>query len=94
MNRDLNVVPEDRSRAMAVVAHPDDPDHGPGGAIARWTRTGRSAPSLVVTDGESSIYDIPLARPGPLRRTEQIASAAVDAVATTARTRGAWRVAA
>lgn len=38
MKRDLNVVPDDFSRAMAVVAHADDLEYGTAGAIARTWR--------------------------------------------------------
>ena len=34
--------PDDWSRALAVVAHPDDLELGAAGAVARWTAEGRS----------------------------------------------------
>lgn len=41
MSRELDTVPEDFCRAMAVVAHPDDLGYGAASAVARWTRAGR-----------------------------------------------------
>ncbi|MGH3451251.1 MAG: PIG-L family deacetylase, partial [Haloechinothrix sp.] len=35
-------MPTDWTRALAVVAHPDDLEYGSSGAIARWTDEGRS----------------------------------------------------
>lgn len=81
MDRELDTVPEDISRAMAVVAHPDDLEYGAASAIARWTRSGRSVAYVIVTDGEAGIDGIPPAEAGPLRQKEQIASAAVVGVA-------------
>ena len=36
----LQPVPEDRERALAIAAHPDDLDYGASSAIARWTAAG------------------------------------------------------
>jgi LmbE family N-acetylglucosaminyl deacetylase len=80
MSRELDVVPEDFSRAMAVVAHPDDLEYGAASAIARWTRAGRSVAYVIVTDGEAGIDGMAPAEAAPLRRREQVASAAVVGV--------------
>ena len=80
MSRELDTVPEDFSRAMAVVAHPDDLEYGAASAIARWTSGGRSVAYVIVTDGEAGIDGIPPAEAGPLRQKEQVASAAVVGV--------------
>ena len=37
----MEPMPEDWSRAMAVVAHPDDLEYGAASAVARWTRQGK-----------------------------------------------------
>ena len=40
----LEPIPETWTRALAVVAHPDDLEYGAASAIARWTAAaGRSA---------------------------------------------------
>ena len=38
----LDPIPETWTRALAVVAHPDDLEYGAASAIARWTASGRS----------------------------------------------------
>ncbi len=68
-------VPDDWSRALAVVAHPDDLEYGASGAIARWTAEGRSVAYLLVSRGEAGIDTIPPAECGPLREAEQRAAA-------------------
>ncbi|MDN5930970.1 MAG: PIG-L family deacetylase [Pseudonocardia sp.] len=80
MSGELDTVPEDFARAMAVVAHPDDLEYGAASAVARWTRAGRSVAYVIVTDGEAGIDGIAPADAGPLRRQEQVASAAVVGV--------------
>ena len=37
----LEPMPEDWSRALAVVAHPDDMEYGAAAAVARWTGQGK-----------------------------------------------------
>lgn len=81
MNQPVQVVPEDWTRAMAVVAHPDDLEYGAASAIAQWTRAGVSVAYVVVTDGEAGIDGVSPALAGPVRRREQLASAAVVGVA-------------
>lgn len=68
-------VPEDWSRALAVVAHPDDLEYGISSAIARWTEQGKEITYVLVTDGEAGIDSMPPHEAGPLRRKEQIESA-------------------
>jgi LmbE family N-acetylglucosaminyl deacetylase len=68
-------LPDDWSRALAVVAHPDDLEYGASGAVARWTATGRAVTYLLVTRGEAGIDTIPPAKCGPLREAEQRAAA-------------------
>ncbi|MBV8932678.1 MAG: PIG-L family deacetylase [Kutzneria sp.] len=77
---DLDPVPEDWRRALAVVAHPDDLEYGGAGAVARWTRQGKQVIYLLVTRGEAGIDSIAPEEAGPLRTREQIASAAVVGV--------------
>ncbi|GAA4757659.1 PIG-L deacetylase family protein [Actinomycetospora chibensis] len=80
MNGQLQAVPEDWSRAMAIVAHPDDLEYGAASAIARWTRAGRSVAYVMVTDGESGIDGLHPLEAGPVRQKEQVASAALVGV--------------
>jgi LmbE family N-acetylglucosaminyl deacetylase len=68
-------VPNDWSRALAVVAHPDDLEYGTAGAVARWTAEGRTVTYLLVTRGEAGIDTIAPAECGPLREAEQRAAA-------------------
>ena len=48
-------LPDDWSRDLAVVAHPDDLEYGAAGAIARWTASGKEVSYLLVTRGEAGI---------------------------------------
>lgn len=73
---DLEPMPEDWSRALAVVAHPDDLEYGASGAIARWTEQGKEVVYLLATRGEAGIDTLPPAECGPLREAEQVAAAA------------------
>ena len=68
-------LPDDWSRALAVVAHPDDLEYGATGAVARWTAEGRIVTYLLVTRGEAGIDTIPPAECAPLREAEQRAAA-------------------
>jgi LmbE family N-acetylglucosaminyl deacetylase len=80
MNGQLQAMPEDWSRAMAIVAHPDDLEYGAASAIARWTRAGRSVAYVIVTDGEAGIDGLDPTEAGPVRQKEQVASAALVGV--------------
>ena len=72
--------PDDWTRALVVVAHPDDLEYGAAGAVARWTDEGRSITYLLVTRGEAGIDTIPPADCGPLREAEQRAAARIVGV--------------
>lgn len=73
-------MPTDWTRALAVVAHPDDLEYGCAAAIAHWTDGGREFVYLLATRGEAGIDSIAPATCGPLREAEQRASAAVVGV--------------
>ncbi len=77
---DLDVLPEDWERALAVVAHPDDMEYGAAAAVARWTQQGKHIAYVLVSDGEAGISTMTPAEVGPLRREEQIASCRVVGV--------------
>ncbi|MGI9621903.1 MAG: PIG-L deacetylase family protein [Acidimicrobiales bacterium] len=74
----LESLPEDWNRALAVVAHPDDMEYGASAAVARWTGMDKDVTYLLVTRGEAGIDAIPPDTCGPLREAEQ--RAACDAV--------------
>lgn len=72
----LEPLPEDWSRALAIAAHPDDLEYGAAGAIARWTDAGKDVRYLLVTRGEAGIDTLSPEESGPLREAEQRAGAA------------------
>lgn len=76
----LQPLPEDWSRALAVVAHPDDLEYGCSAAIAAWTDAGREVAYVLATRGEAGIDTLAPAECGPLREREQRAGAAVVGV--------------
>jgi LmbE family N-acetylglucosaminyl deacetylase len=80
MNQQLEQMPDDWSRALAVVAHPDDLEYGAASAIARWTRAGKAVGYVIVTDGEAGIDAATPADAAVLRRKEQLVSAAIVGV--------------
>ena len=77
----LQPFPDDWSRALVVVAHPDDMEYGGSGAVARWTEAGKEVTYLLVTRGEAGIDTIPPVEAGPLREAEQRAACAAVGVA-------------
>lgn len=76
--RELEPVPEDWDRALAIVAHPDDMEYGMSAAVARWTAQGKTVSYLLVTRGEAGIDTMEPAQTIPVRAAEQ--RAACDAV--------------
>jgi LmbE family N-acetylglucosaminyl deacetylase len=77
---DLEPVPEDWTRALAVVAHPDDLEYGAASAIARWTGQGKEVAYCLVTSGEAGIDSMPPDQCARIRQEEERASAAVVGV--------------
>src|SRR5437773_1167395 len=75
-------MPHDWSRALAVVAHPDDLEYGAAGAVAAWTDAGKEVRYLLVTRGEAGIDSLPPQECAPLRQAEQQAAAAAVGVST------------
>lgn len=76
----LDAVPEDWSRGLAVVAHPDDLEYGAASAIARWTGQGKHIAYCLVTSGEAGIDSLPPDRCAVLRQEDERRSAAVVGV--------------
>ncbi|WSB46246.1 PIG-L family deacetylase [Streptomyces cellulosae] len=80
----LQPMPDDWRRALAVVAHPDDLEYGCAAAVAAWTDAGREVSYVLATRGEAGIDTLEPARCAPLRELEQRASAAVVGVSDVA----------
>ncbi|MFI8436121.1 PIG-L deacetylase family protein [Streptomyces sp. NPDC079020] len=78
--RQLEPMPTDWQRALAVVAHPDDLEYGAAAAVAGWTDGGREVSYLLASRGEAGIDTLPPAECGPVREREQRESAAVVGV--------------
>jgi LmbE family N-acetylglucosaminyl deacetylase len=76
----MQPMPEDWTRAVAVVAHPDDLEYGAAAAVARWTQQGKSVAYVLVTSGEAGIAGRDPAEVGPLREDEERRSAALVGV--------------
>ncbi|WP_141809657.1 PIG-L deacetylase family protein [Nocardia bhagyanarayanae] len=76
----MEQVPEDWQRGLVIVAHPDDIEYGAAAAVARWTGQGKDIRYVLVTSGEAGIAGMPPAEAGPLRESEEIASAKVVGV--------------
>ena len=77
---DLEPLPEDWSRGLAVVAHPDDMEYGAASAVARWTGQGKWLGYVLVSAGEAGISGVAPAEAGPIRRREQHDSCAAVGV--------------
>lgn len=78
----LAPVPEDWSRALAIVAHPDDLEYGAASAVARWTAQGKQVTYCLATAGEAGIDSIDPQRCAELRIADERRSAAVVGVDT------------
>lgn len=65
---------EPHSRAMVVVAHPDDADWGCSGTAAKWARLGWEVVYVLCTDGSKGTEDRSLTGPqlSALRKEEQL----------------------
>jgi len=64
-------------RILVIAAHPDDPDFGSAGTVARWTDAGIEVIYCIVTDGDAGGSDLSVSRAdmATLRHAEQIAAA-------------------
>jgi LmbE family N-acetylglucosaminyl deacetylase len=80
VNQRLEPMPDSWTRALAVVAHPDDLEYGAASAVARWIQAGRSVGYVIVTDGEAGIDGISPDEAAVLRQKEQVTSAAIVGV--------------
>jgi len=76
----LPALPEDWTRGLCVVAHPDDLEYGASMAVARWTSQGKQVTYLLATRGEAGIDSMPPHVAGPRREAEERAGAAAVGV--------------
>jgi LmbE family N-acetylglucosaminyl deacetylase len=76
----LKPLPEDWSKAVAIVAHPDDLEFGAAAAIARWTGQGKEIAYVMVTSGEAGIDGLEPEECRRVREAEQVESARVVGV--------------
>lgn len=63
-------LPEDFTRVLCVVAHPDDMEYGASAAVHHWTTQGVEVAYLLLTSGEAGMQSPPEVV-GPLRALEQ-----------------------
>src|SRR5882672_280326 len=80
MGKELQMLSEEWSVGLAVVAHPDDLEYGAVAAVARWTAQGKQISYCLATSGEAGIDGMDPGIAGPLREKEERASAAVVGV--------------
>jgi LmbE family N-acetylglucosaminyl deacetylase len=76
----LAPVDEGWSRALCVVAHPDDMEFGGAAAVARWTGQGKQVVYCMVTSGEAGIDGMHPDECRTVREAEQVESARVVGV--------------
>jgi LmbE family N-acetylglucosaminyl deacetylase len=76
----LKPLPEDWSKAVAIVAHPDDLEFGAAAAIARWTGQGKEIVYVMLTSGEAGIDGLEPEECRRIREAEQVESARVVGV--------------
>jgi LmbE family N-acetylglucosaminyl deacetylase len=76
----LEALPEDWTRALAIVAHPDDMEFGSAAAVARWTGQGKEVVYCMVTSGEAGIDGMHPDECRTVREAEEIESARIVGV--------------
>lgn len=64
-------LPEDFSRVLLVVAHPDDIEYGAAAAVARWRAAGIAVTYLLATYGEAGIDTMDPAETAAVRAQEE-----------------------
>ena len=77
---ELEPVSESWTRALCVVAHPDDLEFGAAAAVARWTDQGRTVVYAMVTSGEAGIDGLAPEEARGVREAEQVESARIVGV--------------
>jgi LmbE family N-acetylglucosaminyl deacetylase len=48
---------EELERVLVIAVHPDDPEFGAAGTIAKWARQGREITYLLITSGDKGSHD-------------------------------------
>ncbi|HEY5114128.1 MAG TPA: PIG-L deacetylase family protein [Nakamurella sp.] len=76
MDNHLQVLPEDWTSALAVVAHPGDMEYCAAAAVARWAAAGKRVIYLLATRGEAGIDAVNPKEARKIRTKEQIAGCA------------------
>ncbi len=79
---ELEPVSESWTRALCVVAHPDDLEFGAAAAVARWTDQGKTVVYAMVTSGEAGIDGLAPDEARGVREAEQVESARIVGVDT------------
>lgn len=74
---DLEPMPDDWQRCLAIVAHPDDLAYAIAGAAASWIDAGKEVTYLIATRGEAGIDGMPPDQAARVREDEERASGAV-----------------
>lgn len=93
---ELLAVDESWSRALCVVAHPDDLEFGASAAVARWTDQGKTVIYAMVTSGEAGIDAVEPQECKRVREAEQIESGrivGVDVWSSSVNRTGCWSTA-
>ena len=67
----LAPLPDDWSRALAIVAHPDDLEYGAASAVAKWTAAGKHVSYLLANEGEAGIDTLEPAECARVREAEE-----------------------
>lgn len=67
----LEQFPDDWTRGLVLMAHPDDPEYGTAIAVNKWTRDGKEIAYVLATSGEAGIEGMNPAQAGPAREAEQ-----------------------
>ena len=78
----LKPLPENWSKAIAIVAHPDDMEFGAAAAVARWTGQGKDVAYVMVTSGEAGIDGMEPEESRRVREAEEIESGRIVGVET------------
>ncbi len=67
-------------RAMVIMAHPDDPEFGVAGTVARWSQAGCEVTYVLCTSGDAGIDNLTREEAAKIREAEQQAAANVVGV--------------
>lgn len=68
---DVTPLPDDWTRGLVLMAHPDDPEYGVAAAVACWTASGKDVRYVLGTRGEAGIAGMPPAESARVREGEQ-----------------------